>query len=252
MENVNGSKASGHRLAMLLLGATLALGFALGAYMLSGALVRMKQESAIHVKGLSEAKIHSNLATWSCNYWFRSEQVQAGYEGLEKSRTAIMEFLKAQKITPQEMSINSIDITTLYKTDEKGNKTNTIEGYVLSQSISVWSSDIMKIDSLAKQVSELIKTGMELRSASPTFLYTELESLKLDLLGKATRNAYERAQVLASNSGGKVGKLNSASQGVFQITPVYSTDTSDSGCYDTGSIDKAVRCVVTLEFQVEK
>ncbi|MDD4872115.1 MAG: SIMPL domain-containing protein, partial [Kiritimatiellae bacterium] len=61
-----------------------------------------------------------------------------------------------------------------------------------------------------------------------------------------------RAEILAKNSHGKVGALNSASQGVFQITPVNSTDVSDSGNYDTSTVEKSVKAIVTLEFQVEK
>ncbi|MEI7835536.1 MAG: hypothetical protein WCK05_03900 [Planctomycetota bacterium] len=46
--------------------------------------------------------------------------------------------------------------------------------------------------------------------------------------------------------------MNSASQGVFQITPVNAVETSEGGVYDTRSIDKSVKCVVTMEFRVEK
>ncbi len=46
-----------------------------------------------------------------------------------------------------------------------------------------------------------------------------------------------------------MGKL---SKGVFQITPVNSTDVSDEGNYDTSTIEKSVKAIVTLEFQVEK
>jgi hypothetical protein len=53
-------------------------------------------------------------------------------------------------------------------------------------------------------------------------------------------------------SGGKVGGLSSASQGVFQITAVNSTDTSDYGVYDTSTIEKSVKCVVTVEFKIAK
>lgn len=246
------SGAGGNRFAMFLLGATLALGFALSAYMLSGALVRMRQERMIRVKGLAETKITSNFATWYCSFWHRSDQVKTGYEGLEQSRKAVIAFLKAAKVPDGEMAVNPAEITVQYTTDENGNKTNTVEGYVLSQSISVWSTDVGKVDSAAKSISDLIKTGIELRSDTPSFVYTNIESVKLDLLAKATKNAYERAQVLAANSNGKVGRLDSASQGVFQITPVNSTDVSDTGCYDTTSIDKSVKCVVTLNFQVGK
>ncbi|HUS47331.1 MAG TPA: SIMPL domain-containing protein [Phycisphaerae bacterium] len=242
----------GNRLAMFLLGATLALGFALGAYMLSSALVRMRQSRLIRVKGLAETKITSNFATWSCTFSYRSDGLETGYQGLQKARAAVIDFLKASQVAEDEMSANPAEISTLYGRDGKGNRTNTIEGYVLSQAISVWSSDVNKIGRVAKTVTDLIKAGLEVKSDTPQFVYTDIESVKLDLIGKATKNAYERAQALAANSNGKVGKLNSASQGVFQITSVNSTETSDYGCYDTHSIGKSVRCVVTLEFAVDK
>ena len=57
---------------------------------------------------------------------------------------------------------------------------------------------------------------------------------------------------LAENSSGRVGSLSSASQGVFQITPVDSTEVTDYGSYDTTTIKKNVKAVVTLEFRIEK
>jgi len=64
--------------------------------------------------------------------------------------------------------------------------------------------------------------------------------------------AMERAKTLADNSQGQVGALTSASQGVFQITPVDSTQVTDYGTYDTTTITKNVKAVVTLEFRIEK
>ena len=40
-------------------------------------------------------------------------------------------------------------------------------------------------------------------------------------------------------------------QGVFQIVSKGSTDSSDWGRYDTGTIGKTARCVVTLEYAIE-
>ena len=58
------------------------------------------------------------------------------------------------------------------------------------------------------------------------------------------------AEQLAVNSGGKVGALRAAAQGVFQITPLYSTDVDDWGRYDTTTIDKAVKAVVTIHYSI--
>ena len=73
----------------------------------------------------------------------------------------------------------------------------------------------------------------------------------MELLAEATKNAAERAEVLARNSKGTVGALISATQGVFQITAPASSDISGYGEYDKRTIQKEVKAVVTLEFRVE-
>jgi hypothetical protein len=50
---------------------------------------------------------------------------------------------------------------------------------------------------------------------------------------------------------GKVGALMSAQQGVLQITERNSTDTSGCGTYDTSTIGKTAKAVVTLEYAIE-
>ena len=49
-------------------------------------------------------------------------------------------------------------------------------------------------------------------------------------------------------AGGHLGRLQSVSAGVFQITAPNSTDTSGEGVYDTSTIDKDVTAVVNLTF----
>jgi hypothetical protein len=241
-----------NRLAMFLLGATLALGFGWSASTLSGALVRMRQENLIRVKGLAERQIASNHASWECDLWARAADLPAGYAALEASRRRVGDHLAAAGILPAELAWSPVGISAEHRKDEKGNPTNAIEFHVLSQSATVRTADVAKVDRVSKGVTDLIRGGVELRSNPPRYVYTELESVKMDLLGKATKNAHERAVTLAANSGGRVGALNAASQGIFQITPVHSTETSDGGCYDTTTIDKSVKAVVTLEFQVER
>jgi len=44
----------------------------------------------------------------------------------------------------------------------------------------------------------------------------------------------------------------SATQGVFQITAPNSTEVSDYGSYDTSTIEKTVKAVVSCEFSVSR
>lgn len=237
---------------MFLLGATLAMGFALSAYMISTAMVRMRQQHTLRVKGLSEANVHSDIASWTCSYCFRGTNLPEVYAGLERTRGAVLGFLTDQQVPESEISPNPAGIEVLYTRDAEGNQTNIIEGYVLRASVSIHSGDVARVQRLAREASRLIRDGYEVEAGSPQYVYSKLESVKLDLLAKATQNAYERAQTLATNSNSAVGRLISGSQGVFQVTSPDSQEISDYGSFDTTSIDKSVKCVVTLEFAVQQ
>ena len=102
------------------------------------------------------------------------------------------------------------------------------------------------------KISGLIKDGIDVDSKMPSFTYSKIEDAKLELLGKASQNAYERAVIIVSKTGGKIGPIRSASQGVFQIVAKNSTDVSDYGSYDVTTIEKTVKAVVTMDFDVVK
>ena len=246
------SSISGSRLAMFLLGATLALGFTYSAHLMSSAIVSFKHQNIIKVKGIAEKTITSDSATWTSSWTVRSTTLKEGYAELEKQRDVVKTFLTDAKVAEAECTYSALTTQTVFKQDERGHSTNDVFGYVLNQSVEIKSKDVRLVESVSKTMTELIKEGIEIQSYHPAFTFSGLEQLKLELLGNATKNAYDRAKALAENSHGKVGALNSASQGVFQITPVDSTDVSDGGEYDTTTIDKKVKAVVTLEFHIEK
>jgi len=104
---------------------------------------------------------------------------------------------------------------------------------------------------LAKESTQLIRQGIRFRSHAPSFYYTQLEGLKLDLLEQAAGNARLRAERLAKSSGNRVANIISASQGIFQITQPNSTETASWGMYDTSTIEKKVRAVVTIRYRTE-
>lgn len=246
------SSISGSRLAMFLLGATLALGFTYSAHLMSSAIISFKQQNNIKVKGIAEKTITSDSTRWTALWTVRSATLKEGYVELEKQRFVVQKFLADAQVPESEGTYSAVSTQTVFKQDENGHSTNEVFGYVLNQSVEIKSKDVQRVEAISKSITELIKEGIEIQSFRPEFLFSGLEELKLELLGGATKNAYDRAKTLADNSHGKVGALNSASQGVFQITPVDSTDVSDGGEYDTTTIEKKVKAVVTLEFHVEK
>ena len=49
----------------------------------------------------------------------------------------------------------------------------------------------------------------------------------------------------------KVGKIHSVRMGVYQITPVDSTDVSNMGINDSSTIDKKVTAVANISFKIK-
>jgi hypothetical protein len=206
------------------------------------------RDQTVTVKGYAERPITADRGTWSADLSVRHEQIAQGYTELEEGRKKLLAYLSRQGFKADAVEMGPVDIRTLYSRDEKGNLTNTIEGYVLNQGFAVSSSEVQRIAGVAREASDLLREGIELDAHQPVYLYTKLDEAKLQMLGEATANARARADALVSHSTTRIGALRSASQGVFQITPAFSTDTSDSGYNDTTSIEKVIKAVVTLEF----
>jgi hypothetical protein len=147
--------------------------------------------------------------------------------------------------------VQTIAISKITKRDEKGKEMNEIEYYDVSQEILVTSTNVALISDTAARITELIKEGVDIQATAPMFMVSDMKDIKLKLLAEATEDGYRRALALARGSKGKIGALTSAQQGVFQITERYSTETSGSGEYDTSTIGKSAKAVVTLEYAIE-
>ena len=242
-------RGSGHGLTLL--GLMLAAGMVASTLIASRSIERIKcANQTIRVKGSSEKKIVSDRAVWNARFAARAPGLTAAYEKIRMDLEAVLTYLERNGVPRGSVGVSSVSTTIQHKPNEKGNPTNVIEGYVLEQSIQVKSGDIPLVARLARDSTGLISDGIEFSSSPPDYYYTKLHELKISMLGEATKDAKARAAQLASNSGCAVGALRSASQGVFQITAEYSTDVSDYGVYDTGSINKCVKALVTAEFSI--
>ena len=246
MENKNG-----HWLGLSLLGLLLAVGIIISTLVISNTVERVKtQNQRITVKGFAERTITSDIAVWSGQITSRAPDLVGAYDNLQADLQKVLSYLKDQGVGGDEITTSSVTTSLQYKRTEKGASTNIVDGYILVQTVEITSSNIEKVSEISSSITDLIQEGIEFDSFSPRYFYTKLDDIKIELLGEATKNAGMRARELAENSGSKVGALKYASQGVFQITPLYSTEVSGYGVYDTSTIEKSVKAVVTMEYSI--
>lgn len=106
-----------------------------------------------------------------------------------------------------------------------------------------------KIETVIDQTAELINSGIQFNPNQVQYTFSDLPSLKHDLIEKATQDAKERAQKIVKTGKGDMGKLKDASMGVFQITGKGSVEEdSYGGTNDTYSKDKTARITVRLAY----
>lgn len=153
-------------------------------------------------------------------------------------------------IKQEEIIVSPVYTETLYRKNEKGNDTNEIEAYVLSQGIEAASGEVDKVSEVSRQSTELLEKGIEFVSRQPEYFYTKLAELKLEMLAQASADAKKRAEQIVRAAGNKIGLMRSARMGVFQITPANSVEISDYGMNDTTSLEKKVTAVVHAEFAI--
>jgi hypothetical protein len=248
-----GRQSGATTLGLLLLGLALAAGIVVAAALLAGTLERIKLAGdRITVKGYAEEKVVSDAGTWRATVSVRAPDLQAGYRRLESDSARVLALLESVAGDQASVATTPVNARPQYEIGPNGAQTGRIAGYELDQSFELGSTDVALIGRVAAQASSLISEGVSINSWPPQYFYNDLNSVKVRLIGAATRDAQLRAQQFAAGGGVSVGALRSASQGVFQITRPNSTDTADYGSYDTSTVEKVVKAVVTVEYAVAR
>lgn len=236
---------------MFVLGIALALGGAYGAQALSRAIVASRVTSSISVKGSAMLDVRSDAATWSSTVKVQGATREQAYLRLSEAVERVQRAVEAGGFTADELRISAITTTPVKRRNDEGKETNDIEAYALSQSVAVHTTKVEAVEALSRGITGLIRDGVPIESGAPSYTISAIESQKMKLLDEATRNAMERARTLADGSGSRVGRLVNASQGVIQVLARGAIDGGEWGQYDTSTIDKTLRVVVSLEYAVE-
>jgi hypothetical protein len=240
-------------LGLLLLGLALAIGLVIAATVVSTSLERIKLAGdKITVKGYAEEKVVSDAGTWRATVTVRAADLQSGYRALEADTARVLSMLESLAGPGAAVVVSPASARPQFEIGPGGVQTGRLKGYDLDRNFELSSADVALIGRISAEASTLIAEGVSINSWPPQYFYGNLNEVKVRLIGAATRDAQLRAEQFAAGSGVIVGPLRSASQGVFQITRPNSTETADYGSYDTSTVEKVVKAVVTVEYAVAR
>ena len=222
------------------LGVFICIGLALLGYFISGGITRIKAlDRTVTVKGLSEREVPANIAIWPIKFSEADNNLNNLFSTLQRKNTIIIEFLKSQGFKDEEISTSAPAI-----------QDRQAQGYIESfkfrysgtSTITVYTEDVDAVRKTMEKLVELGKKGIAISGedyqSQTDFLYTKLNDIKPEMIEEATKNAREVAEKFAKDSKSKLGKIKTASQGLFTI---------DNRDKNTPYIKK-VRVVSTVEY----
>lgn len=177
------------------------------------------RDRIVTVRGLCEREVKANSVTWPVVYQCAANDLSTIYSDITTKSEAIVKFLKDNGISDGE-----IEVTAPTVTDNAANRysdTRPLNRYSVDGVIVVTSSNVDLVTSLIKRQSELLKEGIAVVSGGwenrISYNYTDLNSIKPEMIAEATANAREAAKKFADDSDSKLGKIKTASQGQFSI-----------------------------------
>lgn len=212
-------------------------------------------KGSVSVTGLGTTDFTSDLIVWDGSFSKENQNLQTAYEELAADRKVIENYLIEKGIPAENMVFSAINSRennrSLY--NASGNYVGEeFIGYVLYQSVQVESKDVEKIEKIAREVTELLKQGVQFYSDAPRYYYTKLADLKIEMISRATEDARIRAERIAENSGSKLGDLIDAQMGIFQITGQNSSDEYHwGGTFNTADKHKTASITMKLRYRVK-
>ncbi len=233
--------------AFLLLG----LSFIAVAKIGSETIINVKNKGDVMVKGFAKKELKSDLGVFQATINAENPELKTAYQELSGYEEKVKTFLKDFGFKDNEIKFFPAQIQEKNKLSARGHAPNEVEKYVISQAFKIESTDVEKIESLSVKIADLLNDGIKVLISQPQYYYTKLDDLKIEMIGSATENARSRAKIIASKGKFGLGPIGSVKVGIFQITPVNSTDVSDYGINDTSSILKEIKSVVEIRYFVK-
>ena len=224
---------------------------------------RNENLDTISVIGLGTKDFVSDEILWSGSFTTKSFDIKEAYNKMISDQKIVSDFFLSKGFKKEEFTFGAVQFNKRFREVRTENTEvayqtkyeQVFDGYEASQTITFSAKknpDLMKrIEAVSGKTSELINSGIELSSNSIQYTYSDLASLKQSLIENATKDAYERAEKIVKTADGDLGKLKTASMGVFQITGQGSTEEdSYGGNNDTFSKNKTARITVRLEYNL--
>ena len=238
------------RRSILYIAIALIIAIALGGGLVKvGAGFADRSANGITVTGSAKTSATADNVVWTLNVSLTRQTVSEAVTKVGSDVAAVTKYLTDGGIPADELTLGSVS-TFANEQYVNGNNTGKILNYRASRDVVVRSKNVQLVAKLAQGIGSILQAGVSVNNYGPQYYLSTLPKLRPQLLEKAMKDAKVRAIAITKAVGGKVGAVQAVRSGVFQVTTPDSTQISDSGSYDTSSIEKTVTSTVSVTFKV--
>lgn len=235
----------------LILSSIIAAGIALGGFFPGYYYYKAQTNNrTVTVKGLAEMDVKADLAVWKIKFKTTGNDLAALQQKMNTDLQNIISYLNKRGFSKAEIisgRMNTNDLMANQYRDARAADSR----YILDQTLTVRSTNVDMVENALRDIGSLVAQGVIFEyqdySSPVSYLFTNLNQVKPQMLELATKNAYASALEFAKSSHSKVGKIKTANQGVFSIQPREQID----GQMESAQIDKTIRVVSTIVYYLE-
>jgi len=197
------------------------------------------KDRQVTVKGLAEREVPADKVTWSIGTKVTGNDLPMLYESINLQTDKIKKFLKQNGLEEKEVTINPPSISDLEAREWGENNKNF--RYIISTTITVATNKVEQVNKAIFQQAELLKQGVAIENSNAQYEYASFQQMKPEMMAEAIKNAQKTAEQFAEASNARLGDIQTAGQGQFEI---------DDRDQNTPYIKK-LRVVTTITYSIK-
>lgn len=222
----------------------LAIGIGVGLWSV-GQGIQQRYDEGITVSGSATIDATADRAAWSITVTKQGDSVAVATQGLLRDVDVLTAFLRDGGLTDEQITVGGITTSPIW-----GNEGITGQ-FQASSLLRVRSDDVQLIADLNRSISKVLTgdSGITIENMAPEYYVSNLAELRPQVQELAVQDARNRAQVMVEALDGTLGDVTSVTTGSVQVIVPDSVD-SEYGAYDLSTIDKSIRAVVSVSFDI--
>ena len=197
------------------------------------------KDRKVTVKGLAECEVPADRVTWSISTTEMGNDLPALYQRISQQAGKIKRFLVANGLNEEEITINPPSVNDLEANTWSENRKSY--RYTASTTVTVYTKKVEKVNEVIYRQGDLLEQGVAIESGFPDYELASFQELKPRMMEEAIKAAQTTAEQFAQASNSKLGGIQTAGQGQFEI---------DDRDQNTPYIKK-VRVVTTVTYSLK-